>query len=276
MRWGRSVISRLPASAGGEPVARAPWPPSPKLVVKINRFVRRWIRIGWLPSAPNPDFAQALGKYATAPSDMRDHLWTIFREALLAQPKLMVELGTRGGVSTRALLAAADIADAHLVSVDIEDCSAIDLPDHLRRRWSFVQSDDVVFAGEPFAAFCRSRGLAPVAQVILIDTSHTYEHTRDEIAAWMPRLSDPGVMLFHDTNARGGWYRRLDGRVEPGLDKPRPVIRAVEEFLRRRYDEQTFFTDVVDGYIVQHMPWSSGLLSLRKQAASPPSRASGS
>jgi hypothetical protein len=252
------------------------WPPWPKTVVKLNRFLRRWFSPGWHPSAPNPVFAEALGRWAAAPSDMRDHLWTIFREVLLVRPRLIVELGTRGGVSTRALLAAAEISDAQLLSVDVVDCAGIDLVDRFRRRWSFVQSDDVLFAGEPFDAFCRARGLAPLAQAILVDTSHSYEHTRHEIDAWMPRLDDPGVMLFHDTNSQGGWYRCLDGRVEPGLDSPRPVMRALEEFLGRRYDERSFFTDVVDGYIVQHMPWSSGLLSLHRQRGGHPPTASGS
>jgi len=261
--------------AGCSPMARTAWPPSPKPVVKINRFLRRWLAPGWHPSAPNPVFAEALGSWASAPTDMRDHLWTIFREVLLVRPRLIVELGTRGGVSTRALLAAAEIADAHLLSIDIEDCATIELPDRFRSRWSFVQSDDVLFTRQGFEEFCRRRDLPPLAQAILVDTSHNYEHTRREIDAWMPHLDDPGVMLFHDTNSQGGWYRRLDGREEPGLDNPRTVIRAVEEFLGRRYDERSFFTDVVGGYVVQHMPWSGGLLSLRKQGSGPPSMAVG-
>jgi len=32
-------------------MARAAWPPSPKPVVKINRFLRRWLALGWSPQA---------------------------------------------------------------------------------------------------------------------------------------------------------------------------------------------------------------------------------
>jgi cephalosporin hydroxylase len=99
--------------------------------------------------------------------------------------------------------------------------------------------------------------------VILIDTSHEYSHTRAEIAVWAPRLSAGGVLLFHDTNL-DAWFRRLDGKIEPGWDNARGVIRAIEELVGRSYDERTFFVDRAGGYAVRHVPWSSGFTILRK------------
>lgn len=171
-----------------------------------------------------------------------------------------------GGVSTRALLAAAEVADARVLSVGIAKCADIGLPEQIRRRWTFVQADDIEFAGEPFARFCSSHGLPPVAEVILLDTSHVYEHTCAELQCWIPRLAPAGVMLFHDTNMGSGWSRRLNGKAEPGGNGTRGVIQAIEEFLNRRYDQQTFFADAVDGYVIYHVPWSSGFLVLRKTA----------
>jgi hypothetical protein len=237
-----------------------------KYGIKLGRVVRRWIPARWHQSMPNPVLAEALGHWTTGSSDMHDHLGTIFRETVAARPRLIVELGTRGGMSTRALLAAAEVVDAHVLSVDIADCSGIEIPERFRARWTFVRSDDIAFAGEPFARFCAARDLPSQAEVIFIDTSHVYEHTRAEIASWMPRLAERGVMLFHDTNMGKGWFRRLNGKVEPGGNRTRGVIQAIEEFLGRRYDESTWFTDVVGGYVVQHVPWSSGFLVLCKQS----------
>jgi hypothetical protein len=233
-----------------------------KYSVKLGRILRRQVPARWQQSFPHPVLCEALGATGARASDMHDHLGTIFREAIAARPRLIVELGTRGGVSTRALLAAAEIADAHVLSVDIEDCSEISLPERLRARWSFAQSDDVSFAAEHFAAFCAQRGLPAVAQVIFVDTSHDYDHTRAEISHWMPRLASPGVMLFHDTNMGKGWFRRLNGKVEPGGNRTRGVIQAIEDFLGRRYDERSYFTDAVGRYVIQHVPWSSGLMVL--------------
>jgi hypothetical protein len=71
-------------------------------------------------------------------------------------------------------------------------------------------------------------------------------------------------MMFHDTNMGDGWFRRLDGGVDRGWNNERGVIRAIEEFLGRHYDEHSYFTDVVAGFAVQHAPWSSGFTVLRR------------
>lgn len=235
-----------------------------EISVKLGRAVRAWPRPRWRLSAPHPVMAEAVGRWVDAPSDIHDHLGLMFAEAVASRPRLIVELGTRGGVSTRALLGAAEVSDATVLSVDIEDCSGIDIAERFRSRWRFARADDVAFAGAPFETFCAEHGLPPRADVILVDTSHRYEHTRDEIAAWVPRLAPRGVMLFHDTNMGDGWFRRLDGVVDRGWDNQRGVIRAIEEFLGRRYDERSYFTDVVGGFAVQHAPWSSGFTVLRR------------
>src|SRR5215471_14832452 len=125
-----------------------------KLSYGINLALQRWRDRGWHSSTPNPVLAETLGPLATTPSDIRDHIGTIFCEAIASRPRLLVELGTRGGVSTRTLLAAAEIVDAHVLSIDINDCSDVNLPDALRKRWTFVRADDLVFAGQPFSTFC--------------------------------------------------------------------------------------------------------------------------
>jgi predicted O-methyltransferase YrrM len=217
----------------------------------------------WRAATPHPVLAEALGRWTHASSDIHDHLGAIFAETVRAAPRLIVELGTRGGVSTLALLAAAEVTGAPVLSVDIEDCSGVDIPPRFRRRWHFQRGDDVAFAGEPFERFCAEKGLPPEADVIFVDTSHVYEHTRDEIDRWLPRLAPRGAMIFHDTNM-GLWYRSLDGRARRGWDNQRGVLRAIEERLGRNYDAGAYFVDVAAGFLVEHRPWCSGLTVLRR------------
>ena len=198
-------------------------------------------------------------------SDISEHLNTLFFFAMDVKPRLIVELGTRGGESTRGFLAAAAVSGAQVLSVDIDDCSGLGLPH--RERWSFVKADDIEFGLHGFAKWCAAANLKPEIDLLFIDTSHLYDHTKQEIQTWSPFLSSTGAMIFHDTNMGLGVYGRLDRSVDRyGWNNHRGVIRAVEEFLGATYDERCFFTDVARGFLVAHYPHSSGLTVLKKLA----------
>jgi predicted O-methyltransferase YrrM len=198
-------------------------------------------------------------------SDISDHLGALFTETVMTRPRLIVELGTRGGESTRALIAAATACNARLLSVDIDPAPPLEVPG--REQWSFVQSDDVRFGrdADGLERWCAEHGLAPEADVVFIDTSHQYEHTCDELAVWHKRLAPAGVLLFHDTNMGTPIYGRLDNSVSDiAWDNQRGVIRAIEKFLGRQYDEHTFFVDIAGGFLVSHRPNCNGFTVLRR------------
>lgn len=197
-------------------------------------------------------------------SDISDHLPTIFADIVGARPRLVVELGTRGGESTKTILAAASHSDAFVLSVDIDNCAGVAIPDALKSRWEFIQSDDVAFGRERFEGWCAAKGIEPVIDVLFVDTSHLYEHTVSEIAAWERFVPPGGIILFHDTNLRP--YGRTVGNrlLNLGWDNERGVIRAIEEFLGQRYDENSFFVDTRNGWLVRHHPNDYGLTLLRR------------
>ena len=209
----------------------------------------------------HPALVEGLRGYMKA-SDISDHLNTLFFFAVDARPRLIVELGTRGGESTRALLSAASLTNAAMLSVDVEDCGGLDLP--FRNLWHFVKGDDIVFGKEGFLKWCAGKGIEPSVDLLFIDTSHLYEHTKQEIEIWSPHLSAGGVMIFHDTNMGHGLHARLDHSVGHAWDNHRGVIRAVEEFAGKRYDENSFFTDMANGFLILHYPHCNGLTVFKK------------
>jgi hypothetical protein len=195
-------------------------------------------------------------------SDISDHLSTIFFFAIEARPNLIVELGTRGGESTRALLAAAKACGSRMLSIDIADVSAIEVP--FRESWTFLCADDVEFGRTSFRPWCDANSLAASIDVLFIDTSHLYEHTKQEIEVWLPYLAENGVAIFHDTNMGRGVFRRLDGSLGVGWDNQRGVIRAIEELVGRQYDETAFFDDYAAGFLIKHYPNCNGLTVIKK------------
>jgi cephalosporin hydroxylase len=146
------------------------------------------------------------------------------------------------------------------VSVDLTDCSrAVDWD-----GWLFVQRDDVQFARE-FEAWCRERRIEPVIDVLFIDTSHYFDHTLEEIRGYFPFLADHAKVFFHDTNINDFIYRQ-DGTIDLGWDNDRGVIKALEVYFDRKFNEKEEFIDFVSPFIIKHYPYCCGLTVLEKVA----------
>lgn len=191
-------------------------------------------------------------------SVLNEHLETLFLESLTLKPRLIVELGVARGGSTQVFAAVARLCGARLVSVDLSDCSGA-LP---WEDWLFVQQDDLEFARE-FAPWCRTRSLEPVIDVLFIDTSHLFDHTLAEIRAYFPFLADHAKVFFHDTNI-GNYFFRQDGTLDLAWDNERGVIRALEVYLQKKFDEKKAFTDFVPPWLIRHYPHCCGLTVLEK------------
>lgn len=116
-------------------------------------------------------------------ADMAPHLATLCR--LARDANSIVEFGVRTGVSTWALLDGLP-PDGRLTSVDIEDVRP-DLPDRITNdeRWAFIHGDDLVVT-------------LPRADLVLIDTTHEYHHTLEELRL----AADIGArrIVLHDWN----------------------------------------------------------------------------
>jgi predicted O-methyltransferase YrrM len=61
----------------------------------------------------------------------------------------------------------------------------------LTGRWTFTLQDDL--------EYIKTWPADKKADLIFIDTSHTFDHTTKEIAAYEPILRPGGTMAFHDT-----------------------------------------------------------------------------
>lgn len=191
-------------------------------------------------------------------TDISDHLSFIFEESLRNNPSTIVELGVRGGVSSRIFRKASEICGSDLISVDLQNCS--DALDY--EGWYFVQKDDLEFARE-FKEWSRENGVKGDVDVLFIDTSHEYEHTKEEIERWFPHLASDGIVFFHDTNL-SGFYFREDGSVGKAWDNDRGVIRAIEEMIGCSLNEKRRFSTIKSGFLIRHEPYCNGMTMLKK------------
>jgi len=206
-------------------------------------------------------------KHSLKKTDINDHLITLFIESIKIKPKLIVELGVRGGESTFALERVAKVCNAKLISVDIVDCSKVSS----YKDWIFIKSDDIKFAKE-FKKWCKENNIEPQIDILFIDTLHLYEHALQEIKHWFPFLSDRSKVFFHDTNTKG-IYQRKDGSKgvvswnNPGWRNDRGVIRALEKFFNKLFSENESFIDFEKGFLIKHYPLCNGLTILEKDSS---------
>jgi len=206
----------------------------------------------------SPEVQEIVQRAASRYTDISDHLLTLFAEAASVRPRLIVELGVRGGESTFAFERAARLSGAHVLSVDLEDCQV----QSSYPKWTFLKQNDVTFASE-FPDWCSSHQLSPEIDVLFIDTSQLYQHTLEELRLWMPYLSAKSKMILHDTNMKRV-YRRADRSLGLGWDNDRGVIRALEETLGVKFNEAEDFVTVSGGWLIRHWAHCNGLTVLEK------------
>ncbi len=164
--------------------------------------------------------ATNLGEWAYEQVDMFPHYTTLIEYA--QQCQTIVEFGVRGGVSTWAFLAGLP-EDGKLYSVDILPC-IVPVPVSSDPRWTFLVGDDL----DPAVQV----QLPKRADLVFIDTDHTYEQTVGEIAYAV--TFEPKRLVFHDYVmepvaravdewcAMGGW-RVVDNELPFGLATVMPA-----------------------------------------------------
>lgn len=135
------------------------------------------------------DAINEIQKLAARRTDIHEHLTTLYMLTVELGLKRILELGTRNGESTLALLMAASKIGGHVWSVDINPCK------QARQRvydsgfsslWSFTQADDL------------SVNWTDEIDHLFIDTSHTYEQTLAELKKFEPHVRRNGIISMHD------------------------------------------------------------------------------
>ena len=191
-------------------------------------------------------FRSEINERSLIATTINDHLIALFNETLSINPQTIVELGVEFGETTFVLERVARLTGAKLVSVDIQDCSRVSTYD----RWLFVQQDDIQFARE-FVNWSHLNNVKTAIDILMIDSSHLYEHTCQEIQAWFPFLAPKAKVFFHDTNINETVFRR-NGSSFGGWNNERGVIRALETHFNQSFNETQDFTESINGWWIKH------------------------
>ena len=132
-------------------------------------------------------------EWAKLKTDIADQLIRLYEltVSITCKDKVVVELGTRKGNSTRALLAAVNDSGGHLYSVDIDACPHAVKAFRGQHNWTFTRINDLKLVK------LWSR---PIDH-LFIDTSHTFDQTLAELREWGEWVKTDGVISLHDIYA---------------------------------------------------------------------------
>lgn len=123
------------------------------------------------------------------PTDIHEHLQTLYLLNVELNLKNILELGTRTGESTITLLLATKELGGTVTSVDVDSC--LEAKDkikqmNLEKYWNFIQTDDLSLTWDK------------EIDHLFIDTSHTYDQTLAELRKFEPFVRKGGLITLHD------------------------------------------------------------------------------
>lgn len=171
-------------------------------------FEERWANIARARQGPRT-LEQVYEEVCERPSDINEHLPTLVDLCEKLAADNVIELGVRSGVSTIAWLVGVSRSEGKLWSVDIDKPPAIQHP-----LWTFTRGNDL----DPFVV----KQLPDNADIVFVDTLHTYDQTIKEIETYAPKVRSGGCMVFHDSN-----HERFDHHDEDEV--PFPVRQAISD-----------------------------------------------
>lgn len=219
-------------------------------------YIRRIIAKIKLPGAAFIDVSYV---GASPKSDISEHLNLLYLFLHSAKPRNILELGTRGGESTKVLEKYCREMNIVGKSFDLDEA-----PDWLikSKNWRHFVGDDIHLGKILTSTRIWPDGseFTPL-DFIFLDTSHEYNHTREELEIYVPLLKNEiGAIAFHDTNLTSSPTIRLDGSVGFGGNNERGVARAIEEYFGFKFDEGSMQVQSISNGNLHfyHQPWCNG------------------
>jgi len=165
-------------------------------------------------------------------TDISSHLKKMYIYTRDMKPSTIVECGISSGESSSIFSIINLELGSKVIGVDVEVCNVYSNI----HNGTFIHMDDCLYAD----VYQKQYGAN--IDVLFIDTSHLYDHTKKEIEKWFPLLSKRAFVMFHDTNLDGTGYNRSNGTKGTNWDNNRGVIRAIEEYFNKSFNEKTDFT----------------------------------
>ncbi len=160
---------------------------------------------------------------------MYSAIWKRMQEIVFdLKPKLILELGTNVGHSTRIFLEAMMQCPrpGHIITVDIKG-----------PKWQEWQMKK--YEGHFTAVESDSLSLAfddREIDILYIDSLHTYEHVLKELKLYVQKVKKGGKVLLHDVSKPDDGVEAIEQipRIESNNSESKQINKAINEFLKNK------------------------------------------
>ncbi len=159
----------------------------------LYRPVRKAVNAGrdWVISRFAPQRVQRSVPLLPEDRQHKRRRWHVLTDLIheeLGDGLVVVELGALNGVTGQHILRYCP-SIARLYSIDLEPLRGKQGEPSSDERFRFIQSDSAKAAG-PFADHS--------VDLVFIDADHSEEGTRRDLAAWLPKVREHGIVCGHD------------------------------------------------------------------------------
>jgi len=200
------------------------------IILKVKKLLRKLLANDF--SVQNIDFQSGLG----------DSAWLLYGLTRSLKPKVCVEIGSARGKSTCFIgLALKHNGNGKLYAIDAHDktkwndFNSVDTFDIINQNLQMVGVKEYVEIVRSFSNEAEIDWSKPI-DMLFIDGDHSYNGVKADWERFVPRVSEFGVVIFHDTL----W----DLRPDPKWNRPdMGVPRFVEELRIAGYPVVTIDKD---------------------------------
>lgn len=157
---------------------------------------------------PRPNWLQ---EACDEPMKVASYYLFLYELARITGPQVIIETGTRRGHSAAQFAAGAPAAKVY--TMDILESSKADVA-------RFPVQNVIALTGDSLALADQVKSLAPVCDILLLDSDHSYRVSRAEYLAYRPLVRDGGIILLDDVNINPELKRSWAEVVDPKFDAP--------------------------------------------------------
>ena len=143
--------------------------------------------------------------------DWHGHLNFVFSLIEVCRPKKVVELGVFRGDSLSAMSQACrDLGLTHTEIIGVDTWAGDSTTGTYGEEVYAVVKDffDTTFPSTVLIRSLFSQAFTKIdnssVDILHIDGLHTYDAVKEDFTTWLPKLSDSGIVLFHDISVMNG------------------------------------------------------------------------